>query len=64
MSRFPGKNDGKDDPLAAALREWRVRKAPEEALSDGYQSLTPESFEKLINKLSQLAPIVDKELKL
>lgn len=41
-----------------------VHQKPEEALSDGYQSLTPEDFQKLINKISQLAPIVDKELNL
>ncbi|MGE5400227.1 MAG: 3-deoxy-7-phosphoheptulonate synthase [Ignavibacteriales bacterium] len=39
-----------------------VHNKPDEALSDGYQSLTPKNFEKLMNKLEQLAPIVDKEL--
>jgi 3-deoxy-D-arabino-heptulosonate 7-phosphate (DAHP) synthase len=33
-------------------------------MSDGYQSLTPKTFKKLLDKLEQLAPIVDKELKL
>jgi 3-deoxy-7-phosphoheptulonate synthase len=41
-----------------------VHTKPEKALSDGYQSLTPKTFEKLIDKLSQIAPIVDKELNL
>jgi 3-deoxy-7-phosphoheptulonate synthase len=41
-----------------------VHHKPEQALSDGYQSLTPKTFKKLLNKLEQLAPIVDKELKL
>jgi 3-deoxy-7-phosphoheptulonate synthase len=41
-----------------------VHHKPEEALSDGYQSLTPKTFKKLLNKLEQLAPIVDKELNL
>jgi len=39
-----------------------VHHKPEEALSDGFQSLPPESFEKLLNKLKQLAPVVDKSL--
>lgn len=39
-----------------------VHHKPEEALSDGFQSLTPETFEKLLNKLKQLAPVVDKTL--
>jgi len=37
-----------------------VHHKPEEALSDGFQSLQPETFEKLLNKLKQLAPVVDK----
>jgi len=41
-----------------------VHQRPKEALSDGYQSLTPDSFEKLVKKIQQLAPIVDKELNL
>lgn len=40
-----------------------VHHKPEEALSDGFQSLTPKTFKKLLLKLEQLAPIVDKELK-
>lgn len=40
-----------------------VHHKPEEALSDGYQSLSPVQFEKLMNKLKQLAPIVERELK-
>ena len=39
-----------------------VHHKPEEALSDGFQSLSPETFEKLLNKLKQLAPVVDKTL--
>ena len=39
-----------------------VHHKPEEALSDGFQSLPPESFEKLLGKLKQLAPVVDKTL--
>ncbi len=39
-----------------------VHHKPEEAISDGFQSLTPQSFEMLINKIKQIAPIVDKEL--
>ena len=39
-----------------------VHHKPEEALSDGFQSLPPETFEKLLNKLKQLAPVVDKTL--
>lgn len=41
-----------------------VHHEPEKALSDGFQSLTPDMFEKLLNKLNRLLPIVDKELKL
>jgi 3-deoxy-7-phosphoheptulonate synthase len=41
-----------------------VHNKPDEALSDGYQSLTPKNFEKMLHKLEQLAPIVDKELDL
>jgi len=41
-----------------------VHHDPENALSDGYQSLTPKRFKELLNKLSDLAPIVNKELKL
>jgi 3-deoxy-7-phosphoheptulonate synthase len=41
-----------------------VHHKPDLALSDGYQSLTPKTFKKLLEKLKQLAPIVDKEVKL
>ncbi|MGA8264699.1 MAG: 3-deoxy-7-phosphoheptulonate synthase [Ignavibacteriaceae bacterium] len=40
-----------------------VHSHPEQALSDGFQSLTPANFRKLLNKLNQLAPIVDKQVK-
>lgn len=39
-----------------------VHQNPGEALSDGYQSLTPKLFKELLNKIYQLAPIVNKEL--
>jgi 3-deoxy-7-phosphoheptulonate synthase len=39
-----------------------VHQNPEEALSDGFQSLTPKLFKELLDKISQLAPIVNKEL--
>ncbi len=35
---------------------------PEEALSDGYQSLKPKNLKSLINKLKQLAPIMEREI--
>jgi 3-deoxy-7-phosphoheptulonate synthase len=41
-----------------------VHNHPESALSDGYQSLTPKNFKSLLDKLKQLAPIVDKNLDL
>ena len=41
-----------------------VHHDPENALSDGYQSLTPKKFKELLNKLNELAPIVNKELNL
>lgn len=41
-----------------------VHHKPDLALSDGYQSLTPKTFKGLLEKLKQLAPIVDKEVKL
>lgn len=41
-----------------------VHSHPDEALSDGYQSLTPKVFKNLLDKISELAPIVNKELKL
>jgi 3-deoxy-7-phosphoheptulonate synthase len=40
-----------------------VHSHPEQALSDGFQSLTPANFKKLLNKLHQLAPIFDKQVK-
>jgi 3-deoxy-7-phosphoheptulonate synthase len=40
-----------------------VHSHPDEALSDGFQSLTPANFRKLLNKLNQLAPIVEKRVK-
>ena len=39
-----------------------VHQNPNEALSDGYQSLDPKTFKTLLSKLQELAPIVDKEL--
>lgn len=39
-----------------------VHNKPEEALSDGLQSITPKKFEELLSKLKQLAPIVGREL--
>ena len=41
-----------------------VHPNPEEALSDGYQSLNPKTFKTLLEKLKELAPIVNKEIKL
>lgn len=41
-----------------------VHNHPEAALSDGYQSLTPKNFKSLLEKIKQLAPIVDKTLNL
>lgn len=41
-----------------------VHNHPECALSDGYQSLTPKNFKTLLEKVNQLAPIVDKKLNL
>jgi 3-deoxy-7-phosphoheptulonate synthase len=41
-----------------------VHNHPEAALSDGYQSLTPKNFKSLLEKVKQLAPIVDKKLTL
>lgn len=40
-----------------------VHSHPDQALSDGFQSLTPANFKKLLNKLNQLAPIVEKQVK-
>ncbi|ALB46489.1 3-deoxy-7-phosphoheptulonate synthase [Clostridium beijerinckii] len=39
-----------------------VHNDPENALSDGQQSLTPDKFEVLMNKIKFLAEIVDKEI--
>jgi 3-deoxy-7-phosphoheptulonate synthase len=39
-----------------------VHNNPEQALSDGFQSLTPKNFKALLNKLEQLAPIVNKKV--
>lgn len=39
-----------------------VHNDPANAMSDGYQSLNFDQFEKLLNKIKLLAPIVDKEL--
>lgn len=39
-----------------------VHNDPANAMSDGYQSLNFDQFERLLNKIKQLAPIVDKEL--
>ncbi len=39
-----------------------VHNHPEKALSDGFQSLTLKNFKKLLNKLEQLAPIVERKL--
>lgn len=41
-----------------------VHNHPESALSDGFQSLTPKNFKSLLEKIKQLAPIVDKKLDL
>jgi 3-deoxy-7-phosphoheptulonate synthase len=41
-----------------------VHNHPEKALSDGYQSLTPKNFKSLLEKIKQLAPIVEKKLDL
>jgi 3-deoxy-7-phosphoheptulonate synthase len=38
-----------------------VHSHPEDALSDGYQSLSISEFKDLLARLSQLAPIVNKE---
>lgn len=39
-----------------------VHQRPDEALSDGYQSLDPKRFKTLFEKIKELAPIVGKEL--
>jgi 3-deoxy-7-phosphoheptulonate synthase len=41
-----------------------VHNNPKEALSDGFQSLTPKVFKELLNKISELAPIVNRKLHL
>lgn len=41
-----------------------VHSHPEKALSDGFQSLNPSTFRNLLNKIKQLAPVVDKKLTL
>jgi len=41
-----------------------VHNHPDKALSDGFQSLTPKNFKKLIDKIGQLAPIVNKNFNL
>ncbi len=41
-----------------------VHNHPDEALSDGFQSLTPANFKKMIEKLEELAPIVNKKVNL
>jgi 3-deoxy-7-phosphoheptulonate synthase len=38
-----------------------VHPQPENALSDGYQSLNPQQFQELLDKISQMSPIVGKE---
>jgi len=39
-----------------------VHNHPEEALSDGFQSLTPKNFKLLLDRLHNLAPIVNKKV--
>ena len=39
-----------------------VHTHPDQALSDGYQTLNPEHFKELLDKIKQLAPIVNREL--
>ena len=39
-----------------------VHNHPEKALSDGVQSLTPKNFKLLMEKIEQLAPIVNREM--
>lgn len=40
-----------------------VHNHPDKALSDGFQSLTPKNFKKLLEKVEQLAPIVNRKTK-
>ena len=39
-----------------------VHNQPDKALSDGFQSLTPKNFKLLLEKLEQLAPIVNRKI--
>ncbi len=39
-----------------------VHNHPEQALSDGFQSLTPKNFKMLLDKIEQIAPIVNKRI--
>ncbi len=39
-----------------------VHHKPDEALSDGFQSLTPMQFKELLDKIKELAPLVNKEV--
>ncbi len=39
-----------------------VHNHPEQALSDGFQSLTPKNFKILLDKIEQIAPIVNKRI--
>jgi 3-deoxy-7-phosphoheptulonate synthase len=41
-----------------------VHNHPEKALSDGFQSLTPKNFKAMLEKIEQLAPIVNKKMRL
>ena len=41
-----------------------VHTHPEEALSDGFQSLKPNTFKQLLEKIEQLAPVVNKKVNL
>ena len=41
-----------------------VHSHPEKALSDGFQSLNPATFKKLLNKIQELAPVVNRKLTL
>ena len=39
-----------------------IHNHPEKALSDGFQSLTPKNFKMLLDKIEQIAPIVNKRI--
>ncbi|MFZ0453840.1 MAG: 3-deoxy-7-phosphoheptulonate synthase [Ignavibacteriaceae bacterium] len=41
-----------------------VHSHPEQALSDGFQSLKPNTFKQLLEKIEQLAPVVNKKVNL